>query len=45
MGFTIGFSFVADYTLRKNSSQQMSKILFLWQVGLIANVKLHFHDC
>ncbi len=27
---------------KKNSDQQMSKILLLWKVGLNANVKLHF---
>ena len=26
----------------KLSGQQMIKIFYLWQVGLIANVKLHF---
>ncbi len=30
---------------KKNSCQQMSKMLLLWQVGLIANVKLHFLFC
>ena len=28
--------------LEKKSFQQLSKVLLLWQVGLIANVKLHF---
>ncbi len=27
---------------KKNLSQQMGMVLLLWQVGLIANVKLHF---
>ncbi len=28
---------------KKNSCQQMDKALLLWQVGLIANVNLHFY--
>ncbi len=36
------FVLFSDYTLRKNPFQQMEKLLLLWQVGLIANVKLHF---
>ena len=29
---------------QKNSHQQMVMVLLLWQVGLIANVKLHFYE-
>ncbi len=28
---------------KKNHDEQMIKALMLWQVGLIANVKLHFY--
>ena len=38
-----GSNGVTDYTLRKIPvSKIMKRILLLWQVGLIANVKLHF---
>ncbi len=28
---------------KKNSCQQMSKVFLLWQIGLVANIRLHFY--